>query len=174
MIPDEFLLPKNGSFRILHSTSLQGRESNDKNIKGSKYVINAVAKLKNEGYNCELINTESVHIKNMRYIQAQADLVIDQLIYGHWGSSSLEGIALGKPVICYFNKEWKINYLRNFSIDVWPFIEADTTSIYDVIKNLLDNPRLILEYSRLSTEFATKYLNIESNAKEFVGYLESI
>jgi hypothetical protein len=173
-IPGEFQLPKNGKFRILHSTSLQSRKYNDKNIKGSKYVIDAVAKLKSEGYNCELIITESVHTKNMRYIQAQADLIIDQLIYGHWGSSSLEGVALGKPVICYFNKEWKINYLRNFSIDVWPFIEADTDSIYGVIKNLLDDPSLILEYSKLSTEFATKYLNIESNAKEFVSYLESI
>jgi glycosyltransferase involved in cell wall biosynthesis len=110
----------------------------------------------------------------MRYFQVQADLIIDQLIYGQWGSSALEGVALGKPVICYFNKEWKINYLRNFSIDVWPFIEADTDSIYGVIKNLLDNPSLILEYSKLSTEFATKYLNIESNVKEFVSYLESI
>ena len=174
IIPNEFLLPKNGSFRILHSTNLRGRDDNDRNIKGSKYVFEAVAKLQREGYNCELIDIESVHIKDMRYIQSQADLVIDQLIYGHWGSSSLEAIALGKPVICYFNKAWKNNYVRNFSIDVWPFIEADTSSIYGVIKNLLDDPSLIMKYSKLSTEFAAKQLDIESNAKNFVSHLESI
>jgi hypothetical protein len=173
-IPDEFMLPKNGKFRILHSTSLQSRKVNGKNIKGSEYLIDAVTKLKSEGYNCELILVESVHTKNMRYIQAQADLIVDQLIYGHWGSTSLEGVALGKPVICYFNKEWKKNYIMNFSIGVWPFIEADTDSIYAVIKNLLDYPNLTLEYSKLSIEFATRYLNIESNAKEFVSYLELI
>jgi hypothetical protein len=92
--------------------------------------------MRSEGYNCELMNISNIQSKNMKYFQAQADLIIDQLIYGHWGSTSLECIALGKPVICYFNKEWKNNYINNFSIESWPVIEANTISIYSVIKGL--------------------------------------
>jgi hypothetical protein len=174
VIPDKYVIPDNGNFKILHATSLKNREKNNKNIKGSQYIFDAIAKLKSEGYRCELIFIDNVQSKEMKYFQVQADLIIDQLIYGHWGSSALEGVALGKPVICYFNKEWKNNYIKNFSIESWPFIEANTASIYSVIKNLLDNPNLLLEHSKLSKDFATKHLDIEVNVKEFVKYLELI
>ena len=101
-------------------------------------------------------------------------MIIDQLIYGHWGSTSLEGVALGKPVICYFRSEWKINYIDNFDIEIWPFIEANPQTIYSVIKDLLNDPILISKYSRLSREFAIKYLDVKKNAKDFIGYLDSI
>jgi hypothetical protein len=173
-IPSEFVLPDNGSFRVLHVTNLRNREDNNKNIKGTKYVIEAIEKLRSEGYNCELLEIKNIHLKNMKYIQVQADLIIDQLIYGHWGSSTLEGIALGKPVICYFNSEWKKNYIKNFSIQSWPFIEADTTSIYSVVKNLLDNPKLVLEYSKLSRDFANEHLDVEFNVETFIECIQSI
>jgi hypothetical protein len=173
-IPDEFTLPDNGNFKILHATNLRNREENNKNIKGTKHIIGAIEKLISEGYNCELVKIDNVHIKDMKYFQLQADVIIDQLIYGHWGSSSLEGIALGKPVICYFNYEWKSNYIENFSIQSWPFIEANTISIYDVLKKLLDNANLVIEYSKLSKDFANKHLNIELNVKEFIECIQSI
>ena len=33
----------------------------------------------------------------MRYYQVQADIIVEQLIYGWWGSTAIEGM-LGKPV----------------------------------------------------------------------------
>jgi|LakMenEpi03Aug12_release.lakeMendotaPanAssembly.Ray.scaffolds.fasta_scaffold749948_1 hypothetical protein len=160
-IPQNYLIQKTSTFKILHSTSLVGRDLNNKNIKGSSYIKKAIAQLVNEGYNCELIQVKDVDSKNMRYLQSQADLIIDQLIYGSWGSTSLEGVALGKPVICYFKSEWKKNYIDNFGIDIWPFIEANPQTIYSVIKDLLDNPMLISKYSKLSREFAIKYLDVK-------------
>jgi hypothetical protein len=173
-IPSQFVLPVNGNFKILHTTNLINRQKYNKNIKGSRYIVDAIEKLRSEGYNCELMNISNIQSKNMKYFQAQADLIIDQLIYGHWGSTSLEGIALGKPVICYFNKEWKNNYINNFSIEAWPFIEANTSSIYSVIKGLLDKPSLVLEHSKLSKDFAQKHLDVKINVKAFVECIESI
>ena len=173
-IPPIFLMPKSSTFKILHSTSLENRNSNGKNIKGSGYIERAVEQLISEGFNCELMRITDVNSSDMRFFQAQADLIIDQLIYGHWGSSSLEGVALGKPVICYFSSEWKANYIHNLNIEVWPFIEANPQSIYGVIKELINNPTLISKYSKLSEEFAIKYLDVKNNAKEFIRLLETI
>ena len=50
----------------------------------------------------------------MRFYQAQADIVVDQLIYGHWGSTAVECMALGKPVVCYLDKRWKENFMDNY------------------------------------------------------------
>jgi hypothetical protein len=174
VIPDEYLMPATENLRILHATNLKNRTSGKKNIKGSQHIFDAVDRLKREGYRCELIFIDNVRSKEMRYFQAQADLIIDQLIYGHWGSSALEGLALGKPVICYFNKVWKNNYVKNFSIESWPFIEANTESVYSVIKNLLNNPSLLVEYSKLSNDFANKHLDVVVNAKQFIDCLKSI
>jgi glycosyltransferase involved in cell wall biosynthesis len=174
IIPDKYVMEDNGNFKILHATSLKNRQNSNKNIKGSRFVFDAISRLRSEGYSCELVFVNDVKSKEMIYLQVQADLIVDQLIYGHWGSSALEGVALGKPVICYFNEEWKNNYIRNFSIESWPFIEANTASIYKVIKNLLDNPNLLLEYSELSKDFAARHLNVEVNAKDFVKCLEQI
>jgi hypothetical protein len=173
-IPQKFLIPSSSSFKILHSTRLEDRNLNGKNIKGSRYIESAVERLINEGFNCELIRVTDANSADMRFFQAQADLIVDQLIYGHWGSSALEGIALGKPVICYFSSEWKKNYIDNLSIDVWPFIEANPGNIYDVLKELINNPILISKYSKLSEEFAIKYLDVKKNVNEFVKLLESI
>lgn len=174
IIPNKYVISDNTKFRILHITSLNNRENGGKNIKGSKFIIEAISTLKNEGYNCELMHFDHIESRNMKFIQAQADLIIDQLIYGHWGSTALEGVALGKPVICYFNKEWKDNYIKSLSIESWPFIEANPGTIYTVVKNLLDNPNLLIEYSNLSKDFATKYLDVKINVKDFVKCLEQI
>lgn len=170
-VPNNFLIPKSNKFKILHSTSLEGRDLNGKNIKGSSHIVAAVERLISEGFNCELMRITDVSSVDMKYIQVQSDLIIDQLIYGHCGSTSLEGIALGKPVICYFNKEWKENYIDSLNIQVWPFIEADTSSIYTVLRNLLINPVELERYSEKSLDFAHKYLDIKINAEEFIQVL---
>ena len=75
-------MPKSSTFKILHSTSLENRNSNGKNIKGSGYIERAVEQLISEGFNCELMRITDVNSSDMRFFQAQADLIIDQLIYG--------------------------------------------------------------------------------------------
>jgi hypothetical protein len=173
-VPQEFTLPKSNQFRILHTTSLENRTWHGKNIKGSWHIEKAIEKLKKEGYSCELIRINNLRSADMRFYQVQVDLIIDQLIYGHWGSTSLEGVALGKPVICYFNDEWKKNYIDTFDIEVWPFIEANPETIYTVIKQLMDNRDLLPAYSRQSIEFSKLYLDVSKNAKEFTKILKSI
>ena len=174
LIPLEFKLAKSNSFRILHATSLENRSFNGKNIKGSEFIEKAVERLKSEGFDCELIRLKNVKSKYMRFYQAQADLVIDQLIYGHWGSSAIEAIALGKPVICYLNNYMKNEYMKTFKVDRLPIIEANTDNIYEVLKDLLENPQILTEYSNLSKNFAQKQLDVKTNVHGLIAALESL
>ena len=73
----------------------------------------------------------------MLYYQLQADIVVEQLIYGWWGSTGIETMALGKPVVCYLRSEWKENFLNHFKeYSSLPIVEADTSTIYEVLKKL--------------------------------------
>jgi glycosyltransferase involved in cell wall biosynthesis len=165
-IPDEYLLPPSTGVRILHSSFLSksNRDWQGRNIKGSGYIKDAIEKLIEEGYECEHIYISGIPSHVMRYYQAQADIVVDQLIYGWWGSTTVEALALGKPVICYLRKEWKQNFLDTFpEYDELPIAEANPSTIYTVLKDLVDNQQKREELGRAARKFAEKHFDPNLN-----------
>lgn len=73
----------------------------DRTLKGTQYLLDAVDKLKKEGINFDFRLIEGLPYETAKRIYQQADIVVDQLCIGSFGIFSLEGMALGKPVICY-------------------------------------------------------------------------
>ena len=65
-----------------------------------------IDKLKLEGIDVEMIFFHGVPNKELRYYQAQADIVVDMLTYGFFGAEVREAMMLGKPVVCYLRDEW--------------------------------------------------------------------
>ena len=94
----------------MHGFHNKGREQNNKNIKGSPFIKLAIDRLIKEGHEIEYLFLNDIDSNKMRYYQTQADIIVEQLIYGWWGSSGIETMALGKPVICYLRDEWKNNF----------------------------------------------------------------
>jgi hypothetical protein len=165
-VPDEYKLSKSNKIKILHSAFLtqSNRNWQGRNIKGSGYVKDAVEKLIEQGYECEHIYISGIPSNVMRYYQAQADIVVDQLIYGWWGSTTVEALALGKPVICYLRKEWKQNFLNTFpEYDQLPIAEASPSTIYTVLKDLVDNQQKREELGRAARKFAEKHFDPNLN-----------
>lgn len=168
IIPDQFLLPKTNSLRILHSFVDEGRTSNSKNVKGSQHVFNAVCKLKEEGYLVEYFYLNKIHMRDMKYYQAQCDIAVDQLIYGWWGSTSIECMALGKPVVCYLNPELKNEFFKSFTeYESLPIIEADITTIYHVLKKLVLDAEYRKTAGKESRKFSEKHFDARLNSKLF-------
>lgn len=176
-IPEEYLLPPTKNLRVLHSSFIKnsGRGILGKDIKGSRYVHNAIEKLKRNGYSIELLYIDDLPSNVMRFYQVQSDIVVDQLIYGHWGSTAIECWALGKPVIGYLNPKWKEFFLKSFpEHKELPLIEANTENIYEIIKNLLDNKSLIKKIGNRSREFVMKQYNSKINSKILIKKLSEL
>jgi len=113
--------------------------------------------------------------KDMRYYQAQADIVVEQLIYGWWGSTGVETMALGKPVVCYLRPAWKQFFFSVFpEYEELPIIEANTESIYSVLKELVVDPELRNRAGQASRDFAVRHFNPSRNAAALEGALLSI
>jgi len=176
-IPEQYQLEKFEGIRILHSfmfgserTALQGG-----NIKGSKYVSEAVKRLRSEGYRVELLSFDGIPSRDYRYLQSQADIVVDQLIRGNWGSTAIEAIALGKPVVTFVRREWESFYYSLFpETRPLPFVNADRWTIYSHLKDLLDNPDQIDRIGRESRKWAELHLNPMLNVSAFISAIESI
>lgn len=171
-IPVKFLMAPSKNFRILHSFSLSNRSYLGRNIKGSPHISQAVTRLKDEGYNVELINLTDVSSAEMRFYQAQADIIAEQLIYGWWGSTGLEAMALGKPVICYLRPSWKKFFFETFpEYSELPIIEANINNIYEVLLSLITDMEIRKQAGMKSRIFAEKHFDPKLNSKSFENFL---
>ena len=164
-VPPEFELPPTENVRIFHSFYNKGREIGGKNIKGSAFVFDAVEKLKAQGHKVEYMYITDTPSRYMRYYQAQADIVVDQLIYGWWGSNLVEASALGKPVVCYLRPAWKEFFLKTFpEYKELPVIEANTANIYEVLEKLVVDHQYRLQMGNKSRQFAEDHFDPKKNA----------
>lgn len=170
-VPDEFKLPWTNNLRILHSFYDKNRNHGSKNIKGSPFIVAAIKRLKEKGFPVEYMFLKDVPSKHMPYYQVQADIVVEQLIYGWWGSTGVETMALGKPVVCYLRPAWKEFFLKTFpEYESLPIVEANTETIYEVLKKLVVDENYRKKKGRESRFFAERHFDAKKNAAE----LESI
>ena len=83
---------------ILHAPS-------NKTYKGSKYILNALEDLKNEGVRFELKLLENVPYKEAIELYKRADIIVDQILIGWYGVLATECMAMGKPVAVYMRDD---------------------------------------------------------------------
>lgn len=157
LVPEKYILKNkdDNTVKIYHGfANSHQRGGFEKNIKGSKYIKNAVERLKNEGHKVDFIYFDKTSNKELKYYQLQADIIVDQLFYGWIGSTAREGMALGKPVVTFIRKEWLAN-----QDDVLPVINADSESIYHVLKDLVVNEELREKIGTNARKFAVDKLD---------------
>lgn len=174
-IPERHRLPPTTRVRILHSFVDEGRTSDTRNVKGSPFVLDAVRRLEREGHSVEYLYFNKIPSREMRFYQAQADIVVDQLIYGWWGSTAIECLGLGKPVVCYLSPALKADFLAAFpEYDSLPIVEATTDSIYEVLKRLVTDAEYRARTGRASREFAERHFDVRKNTRSLADLLLSL
>lgn len=161
--------------RVQHSHSLQTRQTGGRNIKGTPAIREAMSKIEKEFPRVEFEEVTNVPPAEMRSRQADAHIVIDQLIYGHWGSTAIEAMALGKVVICYLRPEWEQNFRRHFpDVGEIPVVSATPETVYEVVRTLIQNPNEIVRLGRAARDFAERQFNVTKNVTELVRALNEI
>jgi glycosyltransferase involved in cell wall biosynthesis len=130
-----------GPIKIVHAPS-------NRASKGTLHVIEAVDALKREGCNVELVLVENMPHQEALLAYRQADIFVDQLKIGWYGVISAEGMAYGKPVCVYIRDDLEESYLPSK-----PMINANPSTIKDVLRELADDPRRREEMGRRGRRF---------------------
>ena len=156
--------------KIYHAVGnfdIRTSSSNGQNIKCSHVYLPLIEQLKQEGHPVELIFAKDVPNKEVRYYQAQADIVVDMLTFGIFGTNAKEAMMLGKPVVCYLRPEWLENLRREVPgyVEEIPVVNATPETVHDVLVDLIRNPDKRQEIGRKSREFAVKWLSAEAGAE---------
>ncbi len=118
----------NAALRIVHAPSHRG-------VKGTRYLVEAVERLRREGRSLELLLIENMRRDEARAIYAQADLVVDQLLAGWYGGLAVEAMALAKPVVSYI-RDTDLGFVPPAMREEMPIVNAVPGTIYDVLKGL--------------------------------------
>lgn len=156
--PVELPETKNNIPVILHAPSNFG-------YKGTSYLVEAIDKLKNEfKFVFKLVN--NITIKELYNEIQQADIIVDQLIQGWYGMLPLEAMMFGKPVICYLRDD-----VVKALPDDCPFINANPGTIYNVLKNCLQNKNRWREIGLNGRNYVIKYHDSKKIARQYADLL---
>ncbi|MDP9307242.1 MAG: glycosyltransferase [Actinomycetota bacterium] len=77
----------------------------DVDIKGTRFVVDAVEQLRSDGLPIRLELVEGVMRDEVEGRIRAGHIVVDQLLLGWYGAVSVEAMALGRPVLCYVRED---------------------------------------------------------------------
>jgi len=172
-IPDAFRLPPAppGTVWLYHAVGNgEDRTAEDGvNIKSSHIYLPLIKKLKEQGLLLELIAPTGIPNRDVRFLQAQADIFLDMLTFGWFGANVREAMMLGKPVICFVRPEW-LESLRQEIPDYakeLPVVSATPDTVEEVLLDLIANPEKRREIGQRGREFAVKWHSAEAGGRRF-------
>lgn len=144
--------------RVLHAPT-------DREIKGTRYVVEAVERLKAAGVPVTLQVLENIPYAEVPAFVAQADIVVDQLMIGAYGTFSVEGMATGRPVVCRIRDDLRIHYPADL-----PVVSADPATIYDVLARLTHDPAERARLGQAGVAYARAVHEMHHVAEQVVPY----
>jgi hypothetical protein len=168
VVPDEMKRSrKPGEIVVYCALGNQATRSKDgRNVKGTGAVQAAIDQLRAEGINIRLDFVHDVPSIDNRFIQVQADIIVDQLNYGRYGALAREGMMLGKPVIGRVNKNDGDKPATQCILET-PIVHADETSVVDVLRDLALDASKRAAIGRASREHAIKWWSADRLAERF-------
>jgi hypothetical protein len=163
-IPEEFrfLRENENEIRILHAVG--GNSRGD--VKGTTAINRAIEKLKKSGFNIEYRTVSGIPFRDLRFHILHADIVIDQLRYGSFGSFARESMALGKPVIGHVLKVQRDN------LSGLPIVDATVYNLEEVLIKLLSETRKMSDIGRESRTYAEQHFDYRKIAERLIGIYE--
>lgn len=142
------------SLRIVHA-------SNHRMFKGTRFLEKAVEELRSEGVPVELVLVEKIPNEQALEIYRSADIIFDQCLIGFHGYFALEGMALGKPVMCFIRKP--AEYLLH--PEECPIINTHVSTLKEDIRRLVEKRDELAEIGMRGQKYIKKYFTKEAFSK---------
>lgn len=178
-VPDSVVLPLAIDLNeYTYSKKVQNQEEimilhapTNKDNKGTSFIIAAVNKLKSKGYKIKLEQVESVTHKELKSKYDECDIFIDQITGGWYGTASLEAMAIGRPTVCFLRESYfeYIDYAQKI-----PIINANPFTIYDVLKNLIEEKNKLPLIGVQSRKFVEEIHDLKKITNTLIEYYQGL
>ena len=174
--PDDMRIErKPGEVLVYHAVgNYEQRRKAGRDIKGTGAVMAAVERLQAEGLPVRLIFAHDVLSTQVRFLQVQADIVVDQLNYGRYGANAREAMMLGKPTICRLTPQQAPPLPPSRAATEAPMLDATESSITDVLRNLVLDPGLRADLGRRARAYAVAWHGQDACAERYEKVIDRI
>ena len=174
-VPDDMRLDRQADVVVYHAVgNYATRRTAERDIKGTGAVLDAVERLKADGLPVRLVFAHDIPSTRVRFLQVQADIVVDQLNYGRYGANARESMMLGKPVICRLSSHQAAPLPDLRPIDEAPLIDASEASVYEVLRDLVVDADRRRRVGRASRAFALAWHAEDACAARYETVIERI
>ncbi len=143
-----------GPLRVVHAP-------NHTAFKGTRFLQKAVEELQREGAAIELVMVERVPNRTALDVYRSADVIFDQCLIGFHGYFALEGMALGKPVMCFIRRPQ--TYLLH--PEECPIINTHVMTLKNDLRRLMLGRDQLAEIGRRGRGYIEKHFTPEAFAQ---------
>ena len=134
---------------------------NHRMFKGTRHLEQAVQDLRTEGVPVELVLVEKVPNTQALELYRSADVIFDQCLIGYHGYFALEGLALGKPVMCFIRKPG--DYLLH--PEECPIINTSVATLKEDIRRLVVDRATLNVIGRQGRGYIEKHFSVSAFSK---------
>jgi hypothetical protein len=134
---------------------------NHRQFKGTKYLVEAVDRLRRQGYEIELQLIEKTSNREALELYGEADVIAEQFLIGWHGYLAVEGMALGKPVVCFVRKPTEDYPLGTDC----PIVRASPDGLEETLLWLIENPQVRVELGKKGRAYVEEVFSLESVGK---------
>jgi len=145
----------------------------DRGVKGTKYILQAVEKLKKRNKAVTFNLIENMRHEKVKDIMEDADLIIDQVLVGWYGGFAVEAMALGKPVLCYIREE-DLKFIPKTMKEDLPIINVNPTNLYDVLDEYINDRETLSLLGKKSRSYVERYHDSIKIAQQMKELYESL
>jgi glycosyltransferase involved in cell wall biosynthesis len=144
--------PEDEVLTVVHSP-------NHPRYKGTRYLVDAVAELRRERVAVELVLVQGMKNDEAKAAYERADVIADQFLIGAYALFAIEGMALGKPVLCYLKERFAPYHPEWHEC---PIVNTNPDTIAANLRRLAEDPELRAELGRRGPPYVEKYHSLRS------------
>jgi hypothetical protein len=132
-------------------------------VKGTRFVIAAVERLRAAGLRFEFVLLQNVTNQVVRQVLGGCDIVVDQLLLPTNGRFAIEAMALGKPVLS--------TVLDEHVAGDWPspIIRSSPQTIEADLRRLICDPQLRLDHGRRGRQYVEHFADRRQVARRLAN-----
>jgi len=143
---------------VMHAPTHRGN-------KGTEYVQRAIDQLREEGYKIKIDLCENITHKELKQRYLICDIFIDGIVGGWYGTAAIEAMALGRPVICFYRESY---YQYIDYGDKIPMINANIYTIYETLKQIVENREMLKEAGIKSRQFVEEVHDVKKITAQLI------
>jgi glycosyltransferase involved in cell wall biosynthesis len=133
---------------------------NHRALKGTPYLLNAVEDLQGEGLRVRLEIIERRPNSEVKAALESADILAEQFL-GGYGLNGVEGMAMGKPVLCNLSRH-PAELREQTSLRDCPVVSTTPETLREDLRRLVKDPLLREARGRAGREYVEKHHSLQA------------